>query len=357
MTAEKVVRAGLIGCGDISSSHLKTYAACGIEVAGLCDKEIERAEARREEFGTAETPVFDDHRKLLEVPDLDFVTVATPVAAHVPITLDALRAGLHVACEKPSALSIAENEAVVREAEKSDRKVIFFSSRMRWGMMTLAREYAEEGKLGDIYRVDVTYYRRRGRPGLDVIPEAHWFLDSTQAGGGVVMDMGQYFMDAVLDLTGWPQITAASATTFRGHGHELPEEVPFDVEEHCTFLARATGGLSFTFDLAWVAHNHPTRRITILGTEGGILMDGEHPFTFFHDKGGPWRWMNTTTDWKDSVRGNEHAYTDFVRAIRGESVDIGTTPKQALAVTELTQMVLRSAHEGREMTREELRQT
>ncbi len=355
MSAENKVRAGLIGCGDISPSHLKTYAACGIGLAALCDRDVERAELRRKEFGTPQTPVFDDHRELLQTPGLDFVTVATPVAAHVPITLDALRAGLHVACEKPSALSIEENEAVVREADRTGRKVVFFSARMRWGMMGLARDYIQAGELGDIYRVDVTYYRRRGRPGLDVIPEARWFLDSTQAGGGIVMDMGQYFMDAVLSATGWPVITAASATTFRGHEHGLPDGVKYDVEEHCTFLARTADQLSFTFDLAWVAHHHGTRRITILGTEGGILMDREQPFTFFHNKGGPWRWMNTTTDWKDSMRGNEHVYRDFVRAIRGEPVAIGTTPEQALAITELTQMVLRSAREGREMTREELR--
>ncbi len=357
MTSEerRPVRAGLIGCGDISPSHLRTYAACGIELAALCDVDRGRAEGRREEFAAPDTPVFTDHRELLELPGVDFVTVATPVAYHVPITVDALRAGKHVACEKPSALSVEENERVVEEARRADRKVIFFSSRMRWGMASVARDYIEAGKLGEVYRVDVQYYRRRGRPGLDCVVDAHWFLDSDLAGAGIVMDMGQYFMDMVLNLTGWPQLTSASAVTFRGHEHDLPPGVKFDVEEHCAFLARTAGALCYTFDLAWVAHHPGKRCVTILGTEGGIRMGDGEPFAFYHNEGGPFRWMNTTTAWQDKTGGNEHVYRDFVRAVRGDDPGVGTTPEQALALTELTQMVLRSAREGRELTRAELR--
>ncbi len=166
---QKPVRAGLIGCGDISASHLKSYAACGIELAALCDVDTARAEKRRAEFAKPDTPIFADHRELLKMADVDFVTVATPVAYHAPLTIDALRAGKHVACEKPSTLSLAQNRAIIEEAKKAGKKVIFFSSRMRWGGPELAAEYINEGALGDIYRVDVQYLPppRPPRPGRD----------------------------------------------------------------------------------------------------------------------------------------------------------------------------------------------
>jgi predicted dehydrogenase len=354
MSTDRPVRAGLIGCGDISPSHLKTYQAVGIELIALCDRDLSRAEKRREEFGSDDTLLFDDHNDLLKLPDIDFVTVATPVAFHAPLTIDALRAGKHVACEKPSTLSIAENRAIAQAAKDAGKKVIFFSSRMRWGMATLAKEYIERGELGRIYRVSVHHYRRRGRPGVDIITDAHWFVDRKLAGGGIIMDMGQYFMDMVLNLVGWPQIEAVSASNFRGFPHSLPEGVPFDVEEHCTFLARAEGDLAISFDMAWIANHKPTRTVTILGTDGGIRMDQDEPFVFYSDRGGPWRWMNTTTDWQDRTSGAKHAYSDFVQAVRGNDPGIGTTPEEALAITELTQMVLKSADEGREVRREEL---
>jgi predicted dehydrogenase len=355
MTVPASLRAALIGCGDISRSHMRSYGELGVQTVALCDVNRANAEALREKHDLPEAEIYTDHRELLKRDDLDFVSVATPVALHVPITLDALAAGLHVACEKPSALSIDENRQVIRAAEEAGKKVIFFSARMRGGYAKLARQYIQDGDLGEIYRVDVQYYRRRGRPGLDCVTHAHWFLDSQYAGGGVIMDMGQYFMDMVLHMTGWPEIDSALAYTFTGHDHDLPPERVFDVEEHCTFLARANGGkMGITFDLAWVAHHPTTSRVTILGTKGGICIhpQAEKPFIFHHNKGGPWHWMDTTTDWKDKSAGN--CYPEFLQAIRGEDPGAGTTPQEALAITELTQMALRSAREGREIKCEEL---
>ncbi len=354
MSNEKQLKGALIGCGDIVKAHLPIYNEYGVEIAALCDLDKELAEKRRDEYATAETKIFNDYKDVLAMDEIDFVSIATPVALHAPITIAALEAGKHVACEKPSTLSVKENKAIVEAAKKADKKVIFFSSRMRGGYNELAKIYIDDGDLGDIYNVNVKYYRRRGRPGLDVVTHARWFLDNDLAGGGVIMDMGQYFMDNVLNLVGWPRITSVSATTFRGHAHDLPEGTKYDVEEHCNILARAENGITFSFDYAWISHHCGARSVQLLGTKGGIVMDQDKPFTFYCDKGGPWNWMNTTTDWKPSGKGGSMVYGDFFRAIRGEDVEIGTTPEQALIITQLTEMAFRSAKEKREVKLEEL---
>ena len=135
---------------------------------------------------------------------------------HAPLTIAALQAGKHVACEKPSTLDVEENKQIIAAADKAKRKVIFLSARMRWGACILAREYIQRGDVGEIYRVDVQHYRSRGRPGVDIVKNARWFTSKKLAGGGMLMDMGQYFMDVVLNLTGWPVISTVSATTFKG---------------------------------------------------------------------------------------------------------------------------------------------
>ncbi len=341
------IRVALIGCGDISSSHLKSYEACGMKVVGLCDVIRPRAERRRDEFKLADTPIFEDHQEMLRKVDCDLVTVATPVACHAPITVNALRAGRHVACEKPSTLCIAENKQVVQEAKKAKKNVIFFSSRMRWAEATLARQFIADGNVGDIYRVHVQFFRRRGRPGVDIIPNARWFVDKSKAGGGIVMDMGQYFMDMVLNLTGWPQIISACGSTFRGFPHELPEGIPFDVEEHCTIMARSKK-TTFTFDLAWISNHPDTRSIFLLGTKGGIRIN-QDGFHFHTERGGPWKYCDTTSPWKDKTGGNDRIYQEMTKAIRGEANEIGTTPDQALMITRLTQAALLSADKGGEI--------
>ena len=266
------IRVALVGCGDISSTHLRSYQNLGMKVVGLCDVILPRAQRRKEEFGLTDTPIFEDFGEMLKKTESDLVTVATPVACHAPLTIAALRAGRHVACEKPSTLCIAENKQVIEEAKKAGKKVIFFSSRMRWAEVSMARQFIQDGELGEIYRVNVQFFRRRGRPGVDMMHNARWFVDREKSGGGVVMDMGQYFMDMVFSLTGWPEIQSATGWTFKGFPHELPEGIPFDVEEHCTIFARSAK-CSYTFDLAWISNHPDTRSIYILGTKGGITIN------------------------------------------------------------------------------------
>ncbi len=357
MTDPRPLRAAIIGCGDISRSHFVSMDANAIQVVAVCDLDEQLARRKAAECGHADAAVFTDPAAMLARSDIDLVTVATPVATHAPLTIAALRAGKHVACEKPSALSLAENVAVLEASRAAKRRAIFFSSRMRYGMSTIAAQHCRRGDLGEVYRVDVNLARRRGRPGVDIIQHAKWFVDSRRAGGGVIMDMGQYFMDQVFHLTGWPEIVAVSASGFRGFPHDLPAGTTFDVEEQSTIFARAANGCTYTFDLSWIGYQKPRHDITLRGTRGGIRLD-EHnkdqPFTYFSDAGNPWQWMNQTTEWRDNQSGNDHVYADLARAIRGEDVEVGTTPEQAIAITRFTQMALKSAATGREVLASEV---
>lgn len=351
----KAVKAGLIGCGAIAPDHLGAFAANGVELVAVCDVVEEAAKARAKEFGTSETKVFTDYKDLLAIDEIELVTIATPPFLHGRMSIDAMRAGKHVICEKPCVINVAEARAVVETAEETGRKLVFCCARMRYGPAALARKYIEAGDLGHIYHASVQYYRRRGRPGIDILEGLHWFLDSKRAVAGVLMDMGVYYMDNVLWLTGVPAITAVSATTFRGFEHDLPPDVVYDVEEHATILARTDGDLTLTFDLAWISHHRPTSRTTILGTEGGLLItDGPEPFTFFSNKGGPWYHMNTTTDWRSHEGGMACVVRDLIKAIRGDDPGVGTTPIEALRITELSELAMLSARLGREVRLEEL---
>jgi len=350
------VRVALIGCGDISRAHIASYRVAGLELVAVCDRDEALARRKIIEFGQPQVPVYQDAADLLRRPDIDLVTIAVPVCGHAPLTIQALRAGKHVACEKPSALSLEENVAIAETSRSAGKLVIFFSSRNRYGMSTLAERHCHGGELGEIYRVDVHMARRRGRPGVDIIPHATWFLDHARAGGGVIMDMGQYYMDQVFHLTRWPEIATVSASHFRGFPHQLAEGTVFDVEEQSTIFARAANGCTFTFDLSWIGHQKPRNEVIIRGTRGGLRLDGEskeQPFAFYQEHQ-PWQWLTTGTDWRDNRSGNDHVYMDLVRAIRGEDCAVGTTPSEAIAITRFTQLALASAASGREVRAAEL---
>lgn len=348
-------KGAIIGCGAISPSHFKAFHENGVDLVAACDIVPGKASEKVSQHGYGETRTFEDYHEMLALPEIEFVSVATPPALHAPMSLDALRAGKHVICEKPCVLDTGEADEIIRVSRETGKKLIFCCSRFRYGMPLMAKRYIDSGDLGDIYRVSAQFYRRRGRPGIDVLEGLHWFLNRQSAGAGVMMDMGVYFMDAVLWWTGSPQITAVSSTEFRGFPHDLPSDVVFDVEEHSSILARTAGDLTFTFDLAWISHHRPITRLTVLGTKGGVVVtEDDPPFVYYTEKGGPWQFVNTTTDWRQQTDGNTLMVRDFLAWTRGENSGAGTTPEEAARITELSLMAMQSAREGREVTLGEL---
>ncbi|NLE69203.1 MAG: Gfo/Idh/MocA family oxidoreductase, partial [Clostridiales bacterium] len=100
---------GIIGCGGIANNkHLPSIKKIGgADVVAFCDIIKEKAEQTAAKFGTPDAQVFEDYRDLLKL-DLDAVYVCTPNRSHSMITVDALKSGKHVMCEKPMAINYQE---------------------------------------------------------------------------------------------------------------------------------------------------------------------------------------------------------------------------------------------------------
>ena len=95
-----MVRIGIIGCGGIANGkHMPSLKKLNnVEMVAFCDLDIERAEAAKAKFGTADAAVYENYKELLEDKTIDVVHVCTPNRAHSFITVDALEAGKHVMC-------------------------------------------------------------------------------------------------------------------------------------------------------------------------------------------------------------------------------------------------------------------
>ena len=160
----KKVKVGIIGLGWPGQEHLKGYKQCAdAEVAALCDMNSELAEQQAEEHGIAQ--VYSDHKQMLKEADLDAVSVCLPNFLHAPFSLDALRAGKHVICEKPPALNAREARKMADLAKKN-RCTLMYALCLRFGgAAKLAKEYIDQGELGEIYYGRAVYHRRRGIPG------------------------------------------------------------------------------------------------------------------------------------------------------------------------------------------------
>ena len=194
---EKKIKVGVIGVGSIAEMHIAGYKADPrVELAAFCDINEERLKEKGERHGV--TRLYTDVKDMVAKEELDAVSVCTWNAAHAPCTIAALEAGLHVLCEKPMAMNVAEAEAM-RDAAKRSGKLLMIGFVRRFGNdCAVVQDFINEGYFGDLYYAKATYLRRNGCPG-------GWFGDKSRSGGGPLIDLGVHVIDLVRYLMGNPK--------------------------------------------------------------------------------------------------------------------------------------------------------
>src|SRR3712207_6113047 len=114
--SQDTIRVGIIGSGFGQSAMIPGFRLTpGAEVVALTSGRRERAEAAAREHNIPHA--FDDYREMLDKVELDLVAVVTPVYLHYPMTMDALDRGIHVLCEKPMAMDLAQAKAMYAKAQ------------------------------------------------------------------------------------------------------------------------------------------------------------------------------------------------------------------------------------------------
>ena len=118
-----MVKVGVIGCGKIAiTRHLPEYASNpDVEIAGVYDFNLERAKEVAEQY---QTRAYESVEEMLNDPQIEAVSVCVRNSDHSKVTVDALRAGKHVLCEKPMAVSLDECKEMVKTAEKTGKKLM-----------------------------------------------------------------------------------------------------------------------------------------------------------------------------------------------------------------------------------------
>ncbi len=268
----------IIGTGTIANSrHMRALSQHpAANVVAVYDVLGDRAQ----EFATKwNIPVAaSDLGQVLENKDVDAVIVSTPPFAHMEPTLKALEAGKHVLCEKPFALDPQEAERMTKAAEKAGKHLAVCSADTRCdASMRRAHELASNGSLGDVYHVRSSQFRVRGRPGIDILKDVHWFLDSKRAGGGSLIDIGVYQLDVMLWLMGNPKVKTVLCTTKMGIGDPAPAPLKQDVEDHAVVMFTTENGGSGILEITWSSNIAGANAFLVFGTKAGLRFN---PLTY-----------------------------------------------------------------------------
>ena len=272
------LKAGIIGCGGIANNkHMPSIKELDrVDMVAFCDILVERAQKAAQDFGTPEATVYTDYKELLK-ETLDIVYVCTPNRSHSFITVDALRSGKHVMCEKPMAINTAEAQKMLDAAKETGKLLtIGYQNRFRPDSIYLKKECLD-GALGDIYYAKAKAIRRRAVPTWGV------FLNEYEQGGGPLIDIGTH----ALDLTLWNMDNYrpryAVGTVFHklnqdkepgnAFGDWNPQE--FTVEDSAFGFIVMENGATIVLESSWALNTldvHEAKTV-LCGTKAGADMD------------------------------------------------------------------------------------
>ena len=342
----KRIRVGVIGLG-MGHNHVKGFQAHpGCEVVALCDLNPQRLTEIGDKYGVAAR--YPDPAQLLERTDLDAVSIAVPNKFHHPLVLAACARGLHVLCEKPMAMNVAQAQEMKAAADAAG-KVLMINFSFRFNNMSYAlKQQVDAGVIGPVYFGRTVWHRRRGVPGL-----GGWFTDKELAGGGPLIDLAVHRIDLALWLMGHPEPAGVSGATYNvlARGQALHQKKAFTVEDLACGLVKFTNGATLIVEASWALNiNEPEHMVTALyGEKGGIVqknVGGAYDFAaeIYSEEGG-----NLYTKRLDSaVTPAPTSYEEFINAIREERPPLATA-EHGIKVQKIIDGLYASAALGHEI--------
>jgi predicted dehydrogenase len=255
-----------MGMGRWHAKHFQESSSC--ELVALSDQNPDAFGEWKGTLGAENC--YADYKAMLAEKKPDLVSIALPNVLHAPVTMDALKAGAHVLCEKPMALNTAEALEMQALAEKVGKQIAINLSYRYTPAAYALHEYVNAGFLGEAYHGYTRWTRRDGFPRF-----GGWFGQQKLSGGGPLIDLGVHRIDLALWLMGLPEPVSVSGQAHKKIGvpRAAKAGATFDVEDLATGFIRFKNGASLVFEISWAGHQKDGEDMEtrIMGTEGTLI--------------------------------------------------------------------------------------
>lgn len=301
----KRVKIAMIGVGAISGIYLENMMNRfkELELIGVCDLVRSRAESAREKYSIPK--IYETLVDALKDPDVEIILNLTRPNEHFEVTKAALLAGKHVYTEKPLAATLAEGEELVALALSKGLAVGGAPDTFLGAGLQTCRKLIEDGYIGRPIGT-AAFMICHGHETWHPDPEFYY-----KTGGGPMMDMGPYYITALVNLLGGiAAVTGSATTTFPKRtitseplrGTVIDVDVPTNVAGILNFESGAVGTIFTTFDV----HYKQQARFEIYGTEGTLIVPDPNyfggPIQLLRPEDGEFKQMPLVFDYAENSR-------------------------------------------------------
>jgi len=223
----------IVGLGRISMQHFMPAVKMSNKsrITAVVSGHRDKAERMAAEYGVSSGSIYnyENYDEIAKNPDIDAVYIALPNSMHADYSIRAAKARKHVLCEKPMATSVEQSRAMIQACESARRKLMI-AYRCQYEPANLrAVQLIREGKLGSIQSIESAF-------GFPIAPN-EWRLDKKLSGGGPLVDVGIYCLNACRYLTG------AEPSGVKGFSSVVDQDGRFaQVEETLSWTMEFPGG-------------------------------------------------------------------------------------------------------------------
>jgi len=339
------LRVGLVGAGHISGAYLDTLPRLpGLVLTKVADIDPERARAAAAQAPGAAAVTPDD---LFGSDDVDLVLNLTIPLAHAEIALAAIAAGKHVYGEKPLAAETGQAKGLLAAADRAGVRIGCAPDTVLGTGIQTARAALDAGDIGRPVAA-TAFMTTPGHERWHPAPEFYYL-----PGGGPLLDMGPYYLTALVTLLGPVRRVAGMSAAPResrvvGSGPRAGARFPVEVETHVTGVLEHAGGalstLMMSFDI-WAAR---LPHIEVYGTEGSLSVPDPNSFNgtvaVSREQEQGWTDLPERGGYRGASRG--FGVADMARAI-ANGTDHRASGELAYHVLDVMESLLAAARDGR----------
>ncbi|HEX4633850.1 MAG TPA: Gfo/Idh/MocA family oxidoreductase [Gemmatimonadales bacterium] len=312
------VRIGMIGTGFARRVQLPGLKLVpGVKVTGIASGKRANAGLVAKDFGIPN--VFADGVELARSGVADLIIVSSTPDTHLRFGLAALEAGRHLLLEKPTALAAPEALTLWETSAARPRQIAWMDHELRYEPnRKKIRELIKSGAIGEVRHIEMAlrpYLRGDGRPQAINAPW-NWWYDAGK-GGGLLGAVGSHLIDQCRFWTGSEVVSVAGVTeTFtRRRNDEAGHPHPVTADEFSSWIMRMASGAVATLTLSSVAHHGGGHWCQITGSEGTLVLTGEHQL-HVGKPGGQLEDITQTDELWEKTTPNNMWARSFVRLMR-----------------------------------------
>jgi predicted dehydrogenase len=314
--------------------HLDQVKAAGMTPVAVTEVDPNRLAVAETDFPGIET--YGTVDVMLKKSSVDLVVLITPHNTHAPLALKCLKAGRHVVCEKPLAITTAEVNAMIAAAKKSGVMLSTYHNRHWDGrILEAVRQIRKNKVIGDIVRIEC-HMGSHGKPG-------DWWRTSRKISGGILYDWGVHLLEYALQLID-ADITEVAG--FSHHGHWAPQTIwKADTNEDEGYVVvRFKSGQWLTLTISKIDSKPKEGWLEITGTKGTYLVDADISKIIAHADG-----RITTTQFRNP-QDEGQKYYDNVRdhLVKGKPLVI--TAEWSRRPIHILDLAVRSAKLGKSLS-------